>query len=476
MTVKPELKILSDEEVVRIHESSLMILEQIGIHMPHKEALDIMESVGAKVERNSSIVKIPSQLVMDCVAKTPKSVTLYGRDSKYDMRVKEDGPFYGTMTGATHFIDFETGERRYCTNKDLGEITRLLDGLDNFTWVAPIATPQDVPKETSDWYAWVTTLKNTTKHIVGQAPGANSVIDVVKMGAAIAGSEKKFRERPFVSFGILTRPPLQYSWLSLDGMLEIARQKLPMYLNAGCVAGATSPVTLAGTMMLAHAEIMGAIALVQSVNPGTPMFYASWSRIMDMRTANVSLSSPEWSIFRLGFGQLGRYLGLPIRTAAALCDAKIIDVQAGYEKGITMLAASLGGDLISGMQLDSDKVVDLADLVIDNEVAGMVKRIMLGVSVNNETLAFDVLKEVGPGGTFLSTLHTLKHYRNEIWMPKITERRTWKAWEEDGRKDGLARAREVAKGILANHWPEPLPKDVQKELDQIAAGARLREE
>ncbi len=471
-----EFKVLSDDEIKKIHNTSLKVLEQIGIHMPHPEALNVMEKAGAKVEKNSALVKMPPQLVMDCVAKAPKSVTLYGRDPIYDMNVKEDGPFYGTMTGATHFLDFNTGKRRYCTNADLADITRLIDGLENFTWLMPITTPQDVPKETSDWFAWVTTLKNTTKHVVGQAPGANSVRDVIKMGSAISGSEKKFRERPFTSFGILTRPPLQYSWLSLDGLIEIARQKLPMYLNAGCVAGATSPVTLEGTMVQAHAEIMGGITLAQSVNPGTPMFYASWSRIMDMRTGNVSLSSPEWCIFRLGLGQLGRHLGLPIRTAAMLCDAKISDVQAGYEKGITTLAASLGGDLISGMQLDSDKIVDLSDLVIDDEVIGMVKRILRGVNVNDASIAFEVIAEVGPGGTYLDNMHTLQNYRTEIWMPKITERRTWNVWKEDGRKDGLARAKEKAKEILANHSVEPLPKDVQHELDTIAKNARLVEE
>jgi trimethylamine--corrinoid protein Co-methyltransferase len=470
-----EAKVLDENEVKRIHDASLRVLEKIGIHMPHREALDVMESAGAKVERNSSMVKMPAQLVMNAVAKAPKSVILYGREPKYDMKVKEDGPFFGTMGYATHITDFETCKRRYCTNADLAKITQLIDSLENFTWMMPIATPQDVPKETSDWFAWVTTLKNTTKHVVGGAFGANSVRDVIKMGSVIAGGEKKFREKPFASFGILTRPPLQYSWLSLDGLLEIARQKLPTYLNAGCIAGATSPVTLAGTMTLAHAEIMGGIALVQSLNPGTPMFYASWSRIMDMRTGNVSLSSPEWSVFRIGLGQLGRYLGLPIRTAAMLCDAKISDVQAGYEKGTTGLAASLGGDLISGMQLDSDKMVDLADLVIDNEVAGMIKRIIRGVDVNDEKIAFDLINEIGPGGTYLATLHTMRHFREEIWLPTITERRTWAVWEKEGSRDALARAKETAKEILSSHHPVHLPPDVEKELDVIAASAKLSE-
>ena len=136
-----EFKVLSEDEIKKIHNTSLKVLEQIGICMPHPEALNVMEKVGAKVERNSALVKMPPQLVMDCVAKAPKSVTLYGRDPIYDMNVKEDGPFYGTMTGATHFLDFKTGERRYCTNADLADITRLIDGLENFTWLAPIATP-----------------------------------------------------------------------------------------------------------------------------------------------------------------------------------------------------------------------------------------------------------------------------------------------------------------------------------------------
>jgi trimethylamine--corrinoid protein Co-methyltransferase len=159
-----------------------------------------------------------------------------------------------------------------------------------------------------------------------------------------------------------------------------------------------------------------------------------------------------------------------------LCDAKIPDVQAGYEKGTTALTASLGGDLISGMQLDSDKVVDLGDLVIDNEVAGMVRRIVRGVEVNNETIALDLIGEIGPRGNYLQTLHTMRHFRQEIWVPNLTERKTWNAWEKAGAKDAFARAKDKVREILSAPKPDPLPKDVEKELDMIAIQARLSEE
>ena len=348
-----------------------------------------------------------------------------------------------------------------------------MDALDNISMNAPTATPQDVPHDTADWYALATTLKNTSKPIHGPAAGAQCIKDAVKMASLVVGDEEKFKERPFICFTILTRPPLHISPLPLEALIEVSKHGLPAIIGSGPVMGMTSPITIAGTVVQAHAEVLACIVLTQLIRPGTPVIYRSSARSMDMKTAIVALSSPESAILKGPIGEMARYLDLPVSVPAFLRDAKILDAQAGFETGTVGLIATLSSDLLIGLQYDMDLLVDFADLVFSDEAMEALKRIARELTIDDTTLALDVIKEMGHGGSLISHKHTVQHFRKEIWQPRLMERRTWAQWEKDGRKDIEQKAREKAREIIASHQTERLDPEIEAEIDRIAQEARL---
>ncbi len=324
--MQPQISFLSPEEQEHIHQAALWLLTNVGMKFPSREALDIMKKAGAQVEQDN-IVKIPEELVKYAVGKAPKrdEFILYGRAEKYDIHFGQNTPVLCPMRFATHVIDMETRERRLCTNRDVANLVRLMDALDNININAPIGHPQDVPHETADWYAFATTLKNTSKPVIAPGAGAGCVKDAVRMASLAAGGENRFRERPYIYFSILTFSPFQIDPLSLEALIEISKQNLPVSLSSGPILGTSSPVTLAGTIAQVHAEVLACLVLTQLIQPGTPFIYTSFARGMDMRTVNVAMASPEFAILRGAVGQMGRYSGLPVRMPAFLRDAKILD-------------------------------------------------------------------------------------------------------------------------------------------------------
>ena len=472
--MRPQIGFLSIDEQEQTHQAALWLLENVGMRFPLREAVDIMRDAGAKVEENY-VVKIPGELVSYALENAPKrdGFVLYGRAEKYDIIFGQHTPTLCSMLMTTHIIDLETRERRLCRESDLANIVRLVDALDNIGVNAPLALPREFPKETADWYALAVTLNNTSKHIVSRVAGAEYVKDALRMGSLAVGSEVQFRERPFISFEVLTSAPFQIDRLSLESLIEISRQKLPTCVSSGPILGVTSPVTIAGAVAQVHAEVLACIVLSQLVGPGTPIMYTSFARSMDMKTVSVSMAGPEFSILKGAIGQMGHYIGLPVRMPAFLRDAKTLDAQAGFESGTVGLVSALCADIIDGLQYDMDTLIDFADLVFSNEAMGALKRISRGFTIDDNTLALNVIQEVGHGGSFLSKGHTLNHFRNELWIPHLMERRSWAQWEKDGRKNIEQRAIEETKRIIANQRPVMLKPEVQAEINKIADQAKL---
>ena len=472
----PHINFLSSEEQDRIHEAALWILDDIGIQMPSQEAVEIMQEAGARIE-GKNIVKIPPVLVKYALEKVPKreEFVLYGREKEFDVHFSKDTPLLAPMQEATHVIDMETREHRLATNKDLADLARLMEALENIAYAGSIVTPQDVPKETSEWFALATLLKNTSKNIYTATPGAGFIKDAVKMASLAAGGEDEFRSRPFLSFNVLMRAPLQISRPEVEALIEVSRQGLTLFLTSGAIAGATAPVTMMGAIAQNHAEVMSELVLSQVVRPGTPVMYSCSLRSMDMTTANVAMASPESAILRGAQGQMARYLDLPLRSKGFLRDAKILDAQAGFETAMVGLVTTLSADVIEGLQYEMDVLVDCADLVFVNEGFSALKRIAKGFATDEESLnsAMDALKEVGHGGSFIGSKHTLKNFRSELWRPKLFDRWSWARWDEGGRKDAEQRAREKARDILDTYQPKRLSPEVERKIDQVAQEATV---
>lgn len=473
--MKPIIQFLSDEEVKLLHDQSLQILKEIGMRLPHEAALELMSQNGAEIV-DGNVVRFPKRLVQTAIETLPKrkDVTLYGRDPKHDVTFETHEPALACMTMAVNVIDPHTRQKRPATDEDLAALTRIADQLENIRVNGGLVTPQEVPGAFNDWYTWATTIKNTTKHITGGMLGARCVQDAAKMGAIALGNDKRFRERPFISGWVLTLPPLGIDSESLEALMEMGRWKMPVMLSSGPILGASSPVTLAGTIAQTHAEILGCICVSQLVNPGAPIVYTSFARGMDMKSGNISMACPEFGILKVALAQMGKYLDLPIRMPSMLRDAKILDAQAGFETGMVGTVTGLIADLMDGMQLDMDLVVDFPDLIFCDDCMAGIRRMARELKVDKDSLALESIKDVGPGGTFLSHPHTYDNFRQELWIPKLIERRNWELWEKDGSLDIFKVAEKKVLEMLAKKPTASLPTEVQNQIDEIVRLARKK--
>lgn len=466
--MKPLIQFLSEQEVKILHDQSLQILKEIGMRLPHEEALGLMSQNGAQIV-DENVVRIPKQLVQAAIEAVPKrkDVTLYGRDPKHDVTFDKHEPALACMTMAVNVIDPHTRQKRPATNDDLAALTRMADQLENIRVNGGLVTPQEVPGEFNDWYTWATTIKNTTKHITGGMLGARCVQDAAKMGALALGDEKRFRERPFISGWVLTLPPFGIDSESLEALMEMSRWEIPAMLSSGPILGTSSPVTLAGAIAQTHAEILGCITVSQLINPGAPIVYTSFARGMDMKSGNISMACPEFGILKVAMAQMGKYLDLPIRMPSMLRDSKVLDAQAGFETGMIGTVTGLIADLMDGMQLDMDLVVDFPDLVFCDDCMAGIRRMARDLVVDEDSLALEVMQAVGPGGTFLSHDHTFENFRKELWTPKLIERRNWDLWETDGSADIFKVAEKKALGMLAVDPASLLSAETEHKIDDI---------
>jgi trimethylamine--corrinoid protein Co-methyltransferase len=471
--MKPIIQFLSDEEIKLLHDQSLQILKEIGMRLPHEAALELMSQNGAEIV-DDNVVRFPKRLVQTAIEAVPKrkDVTLYGRDPKHDVTFEKHEPALACMTMAVDVIDPHTRQKRPATDEDLAALTRIADQLENIRVNGGLVTPQEVPGDFNDWYTWATTIKNTTKHITGGMLGARCVQDAAKMGAIAIGDENLFRERPFISGWVLTLPPFAIDAESLEALIEMSRWKIPVMLSSGPILGTSSPVTIAGTIAQAHAEILGCIVVSQLANSGAPIVYTSFARGMDMKSGNVSMACPEFGILKVAMAQMGKYLDLPIRMPSMLRDAKVLDAQAGFETGMIGTVTGLIADLMDGMQLDMDLVVDFPDLVFCDDCMAGIRRMASDLLVDEDSLALEVMKAVGPGGTFLSEDHTFENFRRELWTPKLIERRNWDLWETDGSRDIFKVAEKKVLEMLAEKPGALLSTEVENQIDEVVRMAQ----
>lgn len=470
--MKPQVQFLDKDEIKSIHNASLEILSKIGMRFPGKEALEIFKKAGARII-DSDIVQLDAPLVEAALKTVPKrkDVVLYGRDPKHDVTFVDHTPSLACMTMATNVIDPVTNEKRPATNEDLAQLTRLADQMECVAVNGGLVTPQEVPGATNDWYTWATCIKNTTKHITGGVYGYKGVLDAIEMGALACGSKEKFLERPFISGWVLTIPPLDMDTASLEAMIEMNRNNIPIMLSSGPILGTTSPVTIAGTIAQAHAEILACITLSQLVNPGAPVVYTSFARGMNMKTSNISMAGPEFAVLKAGMGQMGLSLDMPIRMPSMLRDSKVLDAQAGFETGMVGTLSSFVADIMDSMQLDTDLVVDYADLIFCNESMASIRHALKNIDVNDDTLALDVIKEIGPAGNFLGHQHTFQNFRKELLHSDVFDHNNWEKWSQNGSKDIRTVALEKVLFLMEQKVKPLLDKDVEAGIDAIVEAA-----
>jgi trimethylamine--corrinoid protein Co-methyltransferase len=436
----------------------------VAVYSP--TALEAFKAAGAVVDGESRIVRLPRSLVEDCVASNPSSITLYSRDGLCDAVLEQNRVHYGTGGTAIYVLDPDTGERRHSTVADVILNARIADVLDNVHVFTINVFPHDIEdRDEIDVNRFFHALDNTTKHVMGGVYSPAGLRKVVRMAEMIAGGNEALRAEPFVSFITLIISPFKIDKTYGEMACTLAQEGIPVVVPTEPMCGTTAPITLAGSVLTHVAETLAGITMVQCVNEGAPAICGSVGSISDLRTMG-NLGGPiERGLINAAVAQMAQHFGLPFYGTAGTSDAKSVNVQAAYESAMSSLLVAMSGANyihdIAGL-MEFDLTVSYEKLVIDDEILGMCQRVLRGIEVDDETLAVELMIEKGPGEAFVAEEHTVRHMRQEFFMPRLANRDTREAFQEG--TDALARARRFVEQVRRADQESRLPRDVRAEI------------
>jgi len=458
----------TDVDLRKVDGAITRLLSEVGVKVANKRAFELFKTKGIETDEEKKLVYIPRGLLEDCIASTPSELILYGRGNPdYNIHVGGTRVHFGSGGTALNIIDLETGQKRPSTLKDVQNVSKLMDYLDNAHFQVIPVFPNDLPIEKVDLNRFFAAINNTNKHVQGGVYTISGTKEVVEMCSMISGGLEALQKEPWVSFITCMISPLEIDQTYGDLMMTCAESGLPLSIPAEPLTGATGPVTVAGNVANLCAESLAGLCLAQIVNKGTPVLMACTSTSTDLRTMAYVSGSVEEGLINACAAQMAQYYELPFYGTAGQSDSKILDAQAGYEGAITnLLVGMAGGNFIHDALglLEFCLTASYEKYVMDNEILGEVMRVLKGVSVTEETLAVDVTAEVGPGGNFLQEDHTFDHMREEHFVPKIADRRPREKWEEMGEKDTSTRCHEIVLEVLETHNAEPVDEEVVKAI------------
>lgn len=466
-------KPLTPEAIEKIHETTMTVFSEVGVQVNHEEAMTIFRKAGARVDDLSRIVRFPREMVMELVAQAPAEVTLCGRDpdGHLDCTIGDTRVYLGTGGTALNVQEPGSDTARPSQLKDIVDMARTVDALENIHFYMLNVFPHDVDKEDIDVNRFGAALNRTRKHIMGGVYTTEGIQRVIRMASLIAGSEAALRQRPFISMVACIISPFKLDEDYGRLALEVARHGIPLVVPAEPLCGATSPITLAGNLVVCCVDTLTGVMLSQLARPGTPVLFGSVASITDLRDMKYLAGAVEMGLINAGASQMAQFYQLPIYATAGMTDAKVNDAQAGYESALTSLMVALaGGNWIHDAAgfIEFCMTASYDKLVIDNEILGMVMRAVEGIRVDDETLALDAIKAVGPGGHFLSSRHTRRNMRHELYHPQLSDRDNRPVWEAAGAADARQRATDRARQILQAPLQSYLPEAVRRQiLDEI---------
>ena len=459
---------LTPEQVARIQAAALTVLEQTGVEIMPSPCREVMRRAGARIDSERNRVFIPRALVADALASAAREVRLCGQAPEYDLLLSGTRVYLGTGGAAVKVLHLD-GKVRPSQLQDVFDIGRLVDTLDHIHFFLRPVVARELPNELLDVNTFYAALAATRKHVMGNSFTPASVREVVRLATLIAGDEAALRARPLVSWtNCWTVSPLRFAPETVAVLDEIVGNGMPVAISSAPQAGATSPVTLAGTLVQLTAEQLSGITYINLVRPGHPVMMGYVPSVADLRTGSFTGGSAEFALMNAAAAQLAHAYGLPVYNSAALSDSKVPDVQAGYEKGVSSVTAALAGANFihhSAGFLESLLAVAYEQYVIDDDINGSVMRMVRGIEVTDETLAVSVIDEVCRGeGHFLGHPQTLALMNTEYYYPHTADRNSRATWEEAGALDMRDRARQRARELLRTHWPTHLPEAVDAQI------------
>ncbi len=457
--------LLTQEQVERIHDASLEILEEVGLKVRFEPARELFKRHGCAVEDER--VKFPRAVVEKYRKAVPSSFTFHARDPKFDRTIPRDSPVIVTASSAPDIIDPATGQERRAESSDIARIAHLINELPGYDIFSISTLADDAPADQFTISRLYPSIKYCLKPIRVTTTNMKDTHSVMKMAYLVAGGEAAYREHPFLTHHYCpVVSPLTMDHLSTENVMFFASEGLPVYPTIVPNAGLTSPMSMAGTLAQGNAEFLSALMLMQMTKEGTPTIYATLGTVADMRSGAYTSGGIECGMLHMAFAQMARFYNVPCGGYIGLTNSKLNDAQSGYETGMSGIAGLLSGmDMFNiGGLIDALKTFDFAKAVIDDEMALMMKRMKRGISFSDDELGLALIKEIGPGGSFITAKHTISRMKTEAVMTKMADRDARTIWEKKGSADIHARAMKRVKEIMAGNTAPLISPELDEKL------------
>jgi len=474
-TSLPSFQPLTLEDVKQIDQTGRRILERVGIRVNDNTFLNVMKKAGAQVDYDNQRVRFEQGRLDEFLRQAPSRFTMYSRDGRNDIHLGEGNVYFANGGRVFRILDMATGGYRLTTLRDVANTAALVDHLDNIHSYIISCQAHDIKPVNYHLLDFYYAFNHTTKHVMGGCDDLYGTKQMWKLASIIAGGETKLREKPFVSVITNTLSPLTIDSNTLKILNFCTTRGIPVTCAPAPMAGATSPATLAGPLSQLHAESLAGVAITQVLSPGAPVLYGAVPLAMDLRTMELTMGSAEMGLMNAAAVQLAKLYNLPIYASGGVTMSKRPNIQAGFEKHYSIMTVALTGadyvHLAAGM-IDSGNSISYEQYVIDNEIIGMIRRILAGIKVNQDTMGFDVIEKVGPGGDFITEDHTVDHMMDEFFYPNLSVRCNFDIWEERGRPDMLSRAHDLVQTILEERQEGLLDLDLISEIKNAFPGSR----
>jgi len=477
-TYKPRIKVLDKEQMWSIHAAALEILSTTGFEMKHRGARKMLLNAGCSLSSNGRM-KMPAYVAEDALNSAPKRIQLYDQSGSKDLDLVDENCFYGTGSDTIFTFDLETGKRRRTTIGDTANFAKLVDGLDNMDFAMSMSNPEDVPIDDIYVHVFAEMIKNTNKPIIFIADSGEDIEKMYEIASLVAGGEEALQQKPFLLNYSEAISPLIYPENVIEKLIFCAQKKIPICLPSGCNAGGGGPVTLAGAMALGIAENLVGLVVHQLAGKGSPFLFAPNVSVLDMRTTVISYGCPEWSLTQAALADMrDEIYGLPIWAYAGASDSKTMDAQAGAEAMFSISTAMQSRcNIIHDVgYLESGSTSSLEMMVMADELVEMSRYFTEGIAVNEDTLALDVIDRVARSSEtqrmFLTEEHTMNHFRDAHFHPRVLNRYRYEAWKEAGAEDLYMRCNAEAKRILSDHVVKPKSAEVLGEIEDIIHPSR----
>ena len=464
----PTYRLLTPDQIKAIHTATLELLETIGVKVHHDEARQMLAGAGCRV-KDDNLVLFPNWLVEDAIQSAPSRITIYDRLGREAMRLEGRRVHYGMGTDLIRTFDLNTGELRQSKLQDVATAAHIADALEHIDFIGSYALPNDSPTNLMYLDSFKTELENSTKPIFYTAAGLADIALINDMAAVAVGGHDVLREKPIHVHYAEPLSPLTHTSGAIEKLFFCADHGVPVNYTPGMMSGASVPVTLAGAITVGNAEALSGLVMHQLRAKGAPIVSGFGMSTIDMRTSTCVYGCPEYRLALSACADLYHYYGLPMWGTAGVSDANCLDQQAGMEWAISIMTDTLhGANLVHDIAyLGQGLIGHPGGLVMCNEIISYAKRFMRGFDIDDAHIGLDVIRQVGPGGEFLSTDQTMNLFKKEHWIPELCNRDNLDAWIMKGRQDWAQIATAKARSILETHAPVPLSVDAQQELNAI---------